>query len=118
MLDAISSSELENDLDGFGGKVSSVTTDNEGLALWSTGHGGQSSLNEVFGVVLLLEDLDSLSETRGTGLLARVGFGRDGLNVGPGGQLSSGIGGTLNDQADALPDSSQTRCQTAAWYRR
>jgi hypothetical protein len=43
-------------------------------------------LNKVLGVVFLLEDLDSLSQTRGSWLLARVGLGGDGLNVGPGGQ--------------------------------
>jgi len=33
--------------------------------------------------VFLLEDLDSLSQTRGSGLLARVGLGGDCLDVGP-----------------------------------
>lgn len=41
-------------------------------------------MDEVLGVVFLLEDLDSLSQTRGSGLLARVGLGGDCLNVGPG----------------------------------
>jgi len=47
-------------------------------------------LDEVLGVVFLLEDLDSLSQTRGSRLLARVGLGGDGLNVGPEGQHNTG----------------------------
>ena len=43
-------------------------------------------MDEVLGVVFLLEDLDSLSETRGSGLLTRVSFGGDSLYVGPEGQ--------------------------------
>jgi hypothetical protein len=83
VLDTVTGSELEDDLHGLRGEVSSVTTNNESLAFGSTGHGGQGSLDKVLGVVLLLEDLDSLSQTGGSGLLARVGLSGDGLNVGP-----------------------------------
>jgi hypothetical protein len=86
VLDTVTGSELEDDLNSLGREVSSITTDNESLALWSTWHGGQGSLNEVLGVIFLLEDLDSLSQARGSGLLARVRLGRDGLYVGPVGQ--------------------------------
>ena len=89
VLDSITGRKLENDLDSFGGKVSSVSTDYECLSLWSTGHGGEGGLDEVLGVVFLLEDLDSLSQAGGSRLLARVGLGGDGLNVGPGGQHST-----------------------------
>jgi len=33
LLDAVGSTNLENDLDGLGGEISSVTTDDKGLAL-------------------------------------------------------------------------------------
>jgi hypothetical protein len=83
-------------------EVSSITSDNKGLALGATGHSSQSSLDKILGVVLpdprvsfisnmlhahaisnfkvahlLLEHLDTLSQPRSTGLLAIVDLGLD-----------------------------------------
>ena len=48
----------------------SVTSDDERLSFRTTGHGAQDSLDEVLGIVFLLEDLDLLPQTRSSGLLA------------------------------------------------
>lgn len=81
-------------------EVSSITTNNNGLALRTSRHSGEDGLNKIFGVVLLLEDLDPLSKTGRTGLLAcqgelamvpssgecglaRVGLCLDGYDIGP-----------------------------------
>lgn len=56
----------------------SIPSDDDGLPLRTTRHSTEDRLDKVFGVMLLLEDLDLLPETRSTGLLARVGLGLDG----------------------------------------
>lgn len=53
--------------------VSTVTTNNNGLALRTSRHSREDGLNKVLGVVLLLEDLDLLSKAGSTGLLACQG---------------------------------------------
>ena len=58
-------------------KVSTVTSDDDGLALRAAGHGGEDGLDEVLGVVLLLEHLDLLPQTGRPGLLARERLGGD-----------------------------------------
>lgn len=83
VLDTVSGTESQDDLYDFRRVESPITTDNERLALASTGHGGECCLDKVFGIVLLLEYLDLLSKARGTGLLARERLGGDGDDVGP-----------------------------------
>jgi hypothetical protein len=63
-------------------KVSTVTTDNDGLSLGSTRHSAEDGLDKVLGVMVLLEHLDLLTETRGTGLLARMRLGLDSVDLG------------------------------------
>lgn len=53
--------------------VSTVTTNNNGLALGTSRHSREDGLNKVLSVVFLLEDLDLLSKTGSTGLLACQG---------------------------------------------
>lgn len=102
VLDTVTGADTENDLSSLWGLVlaqqrsegylnvggrrgagearsatyeeTTVTTDDDGLALRSTWHSAEDGLDKVLGVVLLLEDLDLLTETRGTWLLARVGL--------------------------------------------
>jgi hypothetical protein len=53
---AVSGREFDNLLDHLGGVVASVTTDDEGCVLRTSRDGGEDRLEEVLGVVFLLED--------------------------------------------------------------
>jgi hypothetical protein len=59
---------------------STISTNDDSLALRAAWHGAEDGLNKVLGVVFLLEHLDLLPQTRSTWLLARVGFRGDGFD--------------------------------------
>lgn len=97
LLDSVTGCDLDDFLDRFGNIVSAVTSDHQGRALGSGwGHGIESGLNEILGVVLsqmkeggisvwkshvirdevanlLLEDVDPFPQTRSAGLLVGEG---------------------------------------------
>jgi len=56
LRDAVTGGELDDLLDDLGRVVASVTTDDEGSVLGTSRDGGEDRLDEVLGVVLLLED--------------------------------------------------------------
>lgn len=59
--DAVGGGDAKDDLDGWNGEVTAVTTDDEGSTLGSWGRDRiEDSLDKVFGVVLLLKDLDAV----------------------------------------------------------
>jgi hypothetical protein len=64
LLDTVSGTNLGDQLSDLGVPVTTVTTDNEGWARYALGDGEQDAGNEGLWVVVLLEDLDLLAETR------------------------------------------------------
>jgi len=64
LLDTVCGTNLCNGLGDLGVPVTTVTTDDEGRVLDTLGDGLEDAGDESFRVVLLLEDLDLLAETR------------------------------------------------------
>lgn len=62
LLHAICCTDLRNQLHDFWVPVATITTNDEEGAIGTFGDGEEDGGNEVFGVVLLLEDLDLLSK--------------------------------------------------------
>jgi hypothetical protein len=73
----VSSSDTDNHLDGIGREVTTVTSDDEGGTLGTSLDGIEGGLDEVLGVVFLLENLDALAETTGAWSLVVKGSGGD-----------------------------------------
>lgn len=68
LLDSVCSTNLGDELCDLGIPVATVTTDNEESSLDAFRDGLKNAGNECLGVVLLLEDLDFLTETRTAGV--------------------------------------------------
>ena len=69
LLDTICSSHFDDSLNGNIVPVATITTHHEGLSFQVRKKGVEQRLEPVVQVVLFLEDLHSLSKTRGSGLL-------------------------------------------------
>lgn len=78
----VAGSDTDDHLDSVLGEVATVASNNQNSTLSSGGDGIEGSLDEVLGVVLLLEDLDTLTETAGAWALAIEGLCGNGLDRG------------------------------------
>lgn len=79
----VTSSDADDHLDGILREVAAVSSNDESGTLGSRGDGIERGLDEVLGVVLLLEDLDTLAETTSAWTLAverPCGNGLDGCH--------------------------------------
>jgi hypothetical protein len=64
LLDAVGSTDLSDQLSDLGVPVPAVAANDEGGAFNALGNGEQDAGNEGLRVVILLEDLDLLAQTR------------------------------------------------------
>lgn len=78
----VAGSNTDDHLDSILGEVAAIASDNQGGTLGTGGDGVEGGLDEVLGVVLLLEDLDALTETAGAWALAIEGLCGNGLDRG------------------------------------
>lgn len=78
----VASSDTDDHLDSVLGEVATIASNNQGGTLGTGGDGVKGGLDKVLGVVLLLEDLDTLTETAGAWALAIEGLCGNGLDRG------------------------------------
>lgn len=69
----VPSSDTDNHLDGIGREVTTIPSDDESGTFGTSVDGVEGGLDEVLGVVLLLENLDALAEATGAWSLVAIG---------------------------------------------